>query len=183
MERTAQCHCGSLRVIASGEPERVYVCHCRACQHRTRTAFHSEKGHEARRTMGDRYRGAHKRRTPRRRARVCRRKWRRDKVYLGHAERAISVRRNRNSAPPSIWGKRAVGIHERCSWLGERRLRRLAEARIFESGASQMMCPSRRRSAMVSNLSAGRHLGEHPESVEPPRSRPRAGRPGIGALP
>jgi len=23
MERTAQCHCGSLRVIASGEPERV----------------------------------------------------------------------------------------------------------------------------------------------------------------
>jgi len=25
MERTAQCYCGSLRVIASGEPERVYV--------------------------------------------------------------------------------------------------------------------------------------------------------------
>ena len=34
-ERTAQCHCGELRVIASGEPERVYVCHCRACQRRT----------------------------------------------------------------------------------------------------------------------------------------------------
>src|SRR6266852_922044 len=41
MERTAQCHCGSLRVIASGEPERVYVCHCRAYQHRTGIAFHS----------------------------------------------------------------------------------------------------------------------------------------------
>jgi hypothetical protein len=40
MERTAQCHCGALRVIASGEPERVYVCHCKACQRRTGTAFH-----------------------------------------------------------------------------------------------------------------------------------------------
>jgi hypothetical protein len=40
MERVAQCHCGSLRVIASGEPERVYVCHCNACQRRTGTAFH-----------------------------------------------------------------------------------------------------------------------------------------------
>src|SRR6266571_8896140 len=40
MERTAQCHCGSLRVIASGEPERVYLCHCKACQRRTGTAFH-----------------------------------------------------------------------------------------------------------------------------------------------
>jgi hypothetical protein len=33
--------CGSLRVIASGEPERVYVCHCRACQHRTGAVVHS----------------------------------------------------------------------------------------------------------------------------------------------
>jgi len=40
MERTAQCHCGQLRVIASGEPERVYLCHCKACQRRTGTAFH-----------------------------------------------------------------------------------------------------------------------------------------------
>ena len=40
MERTAECHCGQLRVIASGEPERVYVCHCRACKRRTGTAFH-----------------------------------------------------------------------------------------------------------------------------------------------
>jgi hypothetical protein len=40
MERTAGCHCGQLRVIASGEPERVYLCHCQACQRRTGTAFH-----------------------------------------------------------------------------------------------------------------------------------------------
>ena len=40
MERTAQCHCGQLKVIASDEPERVYLCHCRACQQRTGTAFH-----------------------------------------------------------------------------------------------------------------------------------------------
>ena len=41
MERTVQCHCGSLRVIASGEPERLYMCHCRACQHRTGAVVHS----------------------------------------------------------------------------------------------------------------------------------------------
>ena len=40
MERTAQRHCGQLKVIASDEPERVYLCHCRACQRRTGTAFH-----------------------------------------------------------------------------------------------------------------------------------------------
>jgi hypothetical protein len=40
MERTAQCHCGSLRIIATGDPERVYLCHCKACQRRTGTAFH-----------------------------------------------------------------------------------------------------------------------------------------------
>ena len=40
MERTAQCHCGSLRIIATGDPDRVYLCHCKACQHRTGTAFH-----------------------------------------------------------------------------------------------------------------------------------------------
>jgi hypothetical protein len=40
MEQTGQCHCGSLRVIATGEPERVYLCHCEACQRRTGTAFH-----------------------------------------------------------------------------------------------------------------------------------------------
>jgi putative acetyltransferase len=40
MERIGQCHCGSLRVIATGESERVYLCHCKACQRRTGTAFH-----------------------------------------------------------------------------------------------------------------------------------------------
>jgi hypothetical protein len=40
MERTAQCHCGSLRIIATGDPDRVYLCHCKACQRRTGTAFH-----------------------------------------------------------------------------------------------------------------------------------------------
>ena len=40
MERVGQCHCGSLRVIATGEPDRVYLCHCKACQRRTGTAFH-----------------------------------------------------------------------------------------------------------------------------------------------
>ena len=40
MERIGQCHCGSLRVIATGEPDRVYLCHCKACQRRTGTAFH-----------------------------------------------------------------------------------------------------------------------------------------------
>jgi len=41
MERTAECHCGQLCVIASGEPERVYLCHCRACQRRTGAVVHS----------------------------------------------------------------------------------------------------------------------------------------------
>lgn len=40
MQRTGQCHCGSLRVITTGEPDRVYLCHCQACQRRTGTAFH-----------------------------------------------------------------------------------------------------------------------------------------------
>lgn len=41
MERTAQCHCGSLRVIASGEPQFVNACHCQACQRRTGAVVHS----------------------------------------------------------------------------------------------------------------------------------------------
>jgi len=40
MERTAKCHCGSLQVIVTGEPDRVYLCHCKACQRRTGTSFH-----------------------------------------------------------------------------------------------------------------------------------------------
>jgi hypothetical protein len=35
LERTAQCQCGSLRAVTSGEPLRVSVCHCITCQRRT----------------------------------------------------------------------------------------------------------------------------------------------------
>jgi hypothetical protein len=40
LERIGACHCGALRVMTTGEPERVYLCHCKACQRRTGTAFH-----------------------------------------------------------------------------------------------------------------------------------------------
>ena len=40
MKRNGQCHCGSLRVVAMGDPERVDLCHCKACQRRPGTAFH-----------------------------------------------------------------------------------------------------------------------------------------------
>jgi hypothetical protein len=35
----AACSCGQLRLRATGEPVRVSVCHCLACQRRTGTAF------------------------------------------------------------------------------------------------------------------------------------------------
>ena len=35
MERTAQCHCGALRAIATGEPAAVVMCSCEACQRRS----------------------------------------------------------------------------------------------------------------------------------------------------
>ncbi len=37
--RTAACACGQLTVEAEGEPIRVSVCHCLACQRRTGSAF------------------------------------------------------------------------------------------------------------------------------------------------
>src|SRR5215813_13055900 len=40
MERTAQCHCGALKVITSGEPVQVYLCHCQSCQRRTGSLAH-----------------------------------------------------------------------------------------------------------------------------------------------
>jgi len=35
MERTASCRCGQLSATVTGEPVRVSVCHCLACQKRT----------------------------------------------------------------------------------------------------------------------------------------------------
>src|ERR1700751_229855 len=40
IQRVGECHCGALKVIAAGEPERVYLGHCKACQRRTGTPFH-----------------------------------------------------------------------------------------------------------------------------------------------
>jgi hypothetical protein len=37
--RTASCRCGQLRAIATGDPARVSVCHCLACQQRSGSAF------------------------------------------------------------------------------------------------------------------------------------------------
>lgn len=37
--RQAQCRCGRLSLTAGGDPIRVSVCHCHACQRRTGSAF------------------------------------------------------------------------------------------------------------------------------------------------
>jgi hypothetical protein len=37
--RTASCSCGQLRIEVQGEPLRVGVCHCLACQRRTGSVF------------------------------------------------------------------------------------------------------------------------------------------------
>ncbi|CAN5424474.1 GFA family protein [soil metagenome] len=37
--RTASCNCGRLTAVAVGEPVRVSVCHCLACQRRTGSVF------------------------------------------------------------------------------------------------------------------------------------------------
>ena len=41
MEWVAECHCGQLKAITNGEPDRVYVCHCQACQRRTGAVVNS----------------------------------------------------------------------------------------------------------------------------------------------
>jgi hypothetical protein len=38
-QRHAQCACGQLSLVAQGEPVRISICHCRACQRRTGSAF------------------------------------------------------------------------------------------------------------------------------------------------
>jgi hypothetical protein len=35
----AACSCGQLKLVVEGEPSRVSVCHCLACQRRTGSAF------------------------------------------------------------------------------------------------------------------------------------------------
>ncbi len=37
--RTATCSCGQLRIETRGEPQRVSICHCLACQKRTGSVF------------------------------------------------------------------------------------------------------------------------------------------------
>ncbi|MBK9260179.1 MAG: GFA family protein [Polyangiaceae bacterium] len=37
--RHAQCSCGQLRVTCDGDPIRVSICHCLACQRRTGSPF------------------------------------------------------------------------------------------------------------------------------------------------
>jgi hypothetical protein len=38
-QRHASCSCGRLSLVAEGDPIRVSVCHCLACQKRTGSAF------------------------------------------------------------------------------------------------------------------------------------------------
>lgn len=38
-ERRASCSCGQLRVVCNGEPVRISMCHCFACQQRTGSVF------------------------------------------------------------------------------------------------------------------------------------------------
>lgn len=42
MIRHAACNCGQLTVICDGDPARVSVCHCFACQRRTGSVFGSQ---------------------------------------------------------------------------------------------------------------------------------------------
>jgi hypothetical protein len=37
--RNAACSCGRLHLVASGDPVRISVCHCLACQRRTGSVF------------------------------------------------------------------------------------------------------------------------------------------------
>jgi hypothetical protein len=37
--RQAACSCGQLRLTAKGDPVRISICHCLACQRRTGSAF------------------------------------------------------------------------------------------------------------------------------------------------
>lgn len=45
--RTASCLCGQLKAEASGEPTRVSICHCLACQRRSGSAFSAQARFDA----------------------------------------------------------------------------------------------------------------------------------------
>ena len=45
--RTASCSCGQLKAQVTGEPKRVSICHCLACQRRTGSAFAVQARFEA----------------------------------------------------------------------------------------------------------------------------------------
>ena len=49
--RVATCRCGSLRAECLGEPIRVSVCHCLACQRRTGSAFSAQARFPANQVM------------------------------------------------------------------------------------------------------------------------------------
>ncbi len=40
--REASCSCGALRAVCEGEPVRISVCHCLACQRRSGSAFSAQ---------------------------------------------------------------------------------------------------------------------------------------------
>jgi hypothetical protein len=40
--RVASCRCGQLRATAAGEPVRISICHCLACQRRSGSAFSAQ---------------------------------------------------------------------------------------------------------------------------------------------
>jgi hypothetical protein len=46
-EHAASCRCGQLTAVAEGDPVRVSVCHCLACQKRTGSAFSVQARWEA----------------------------------------------------------------------------------------------------------------------------------------
>jgi hypothetical protein len=39
MQRTATCACGRLSIVCKGEPNKVSLCHCLACQKRTGSTY------------------------------------------------------------------------------------------------------------------------------------------------
>ena len=48
-ERHAACSCGQLRLVVEGEPVRISMCHCLACQRRTGSVFAAQARFETER--------------------------------------------------------------------------------------------------------------------------------------